>query len=517
MSESNYLFISVANKKSKKIEWYPLLEDGTVLLSAKVDNYEEYLRVAVSYSLQSRDHLKRYMDIRKAEYRDNPNECPKNNVLYAEFVGTHLIPVLGGERYLLNCKSNVASAKVVKDIRTGQYAIERSNDITYKFNRRSVESKLLTEFYGQIENGDYLLYYLNEFRNIRQIPVLILSGYGGSGKSTIINHFSSYKQHTCKSYFEEKYTGDFGNTSLIVQEEAEKESNCPKLSLNALKELSTNNIHRLRLMHSDPTTANGFVTILLSCNDNHKSLIMQMLNSKGEDVYSIKRRMSTFYFTEANKNWIKQNAPGTDIDRGHLVNEADDLQPDCTTDLDAHLNWLEDQGFFNSKKFTEKTTPLFVLVHSPRINICDRLSDNDALLLEELFNEFVTKLKGDTYKLSFVKETPTFNGNSRVTPEYRPIERAFFQIGNKIPGETKVRKQIEYVCPETFQVWRSNNAIRIGLLNPRALRDIYRKHNPEQENLIPQPNRINREAMEPTPLVQTIVANTFPVESTENN
>ena len=93
------------------------------------------------------------------------------------------------------------------------------------------------DFYAQLENGDCLLHYLNEFRHNRPLPAILTAGYGGSGKSTVLKHYTTYKQ-PCKTYFSgDLSVGNFGKTSLILCEEAEKDS-CKTLSLNKVKDMN---------------------------------------------------------------------------------------------------------------------------------------------------------------------------------------------------------------------------------------------------------------------------------------
>lgn len=488
-------FVRVIDAKTQTVNFYAMTDDNTIFKRCICNSLDSYSRM-VGFADYKYPYAKVVEDINRQQqaYRNLQQTPPSKDDLYKKLVLDNSFSITGDERLILNCKEKSPTTKLRYNPLSDEWFIEHHDDITFKFDKSiAKESPLLTNFYGQIENGEYLLYYLNEFRYQRQIPILCLLGFGGSGKSTVIKQFTSYKPLCCTKYFAERYTGDFGKTSLIVEEESD-EKNSPNLTLNSIKDLQTTTIHSIRRMYENPCKAYGFVTILFSSNKNQHSLMSQLLNIKGEDVESIKRRMSTFNFTEANNQYIRAN------ERGRELNEL--ILPDgsgISTPLDAHLNYLEEKGFFKQSKF-KKTTPLYLTIHSDAVEVCSRLSQNEGLLLEELYNTFIgvgtanqfvdgdvdntTTTKIDSYQLNFSTiesvVTTDKDGNEfkrNITRQLGGIETALKQCcGKNQPGEVVAKTKIEYVAPDVFVVKRSNNTIKIFLRNKSSLIKTYNQH-----------------------------------------
>jgi hypothetical protein len=345
--------------------------------------------------------------------------------------------------------------KIGTDPRTGFVVLNEHRDTIIKYDETAiVEDKIIQAFYDQLENGDYLLYYLNEFRHNRKIPVVLTSGYGGAGKSTVLKHFTVYKQ-PCKDYFKgDTSTSNFGYTSLILCEEADV-VNAPNLTLNRVKDTITTKYHTVRELYKDGRLVIGDVTILFSANSNALSLIMQLYNHKGEDVESIRRRTSTFNFTDANWSYLQRTGHNRYLNVEAIQSPLPDGRRSCP--IDAHLNYLESIHYFG--KF-QRGTKEFVLIHSPNVDLCSRLSQRSGAILEILRDVFKDSNDGDKYVVTRTSELmEAFRGEHKG-----PV------------GTKKASDDLEDICPKCCSVIRSNSELVIILKDKKKLIATYDAH-----------------------------------------
>jgi hypothetical protein len=267
-------FVAISNGGDKpKYKTYMFMNDGSVFLKSTCDSYKEWQD---TYAASS-DHgtpgiTKQMMDAALAAVITQVQVQTNNQITRAEAYTAlrreKTYSLINQPRMYLNCTQLRPTQKMTLDVRSDTWFLDYYDDITIRYdNTVRARSQLLEDFFSQIENGDYILYYLNEFRNIRKIPILCFAGTGGSGKTMVAQMFCSYKEDVCTSFFAEKYTGVFGKTSLVFTDEAD-ESSCERLNLNVVKRMQTSTEHDIRIMHTDPTKAYGFPTFVFCSNDN---------------------------------------------------------------------------------------------------------------------------------------------------------------------------------------------------------------------------------------------------------
>jgi hypothetical protein len=319
-------------------------EDGIIKChKAKIHNIRELFSLISSVDKPWLKIKKTYLERLNQILENLGDKKPKDtlSVLWQEIIENENL-FISEEVYHMNCDCKSPYLSVSHNAYHDKYILNHHEDITIKFNRISEFNKDVHDFFGGIENGFWLLYYLNKFRHNERIPAVLLFGEGGSGKSVVLSYFQSYKEESCKSFFKENFTGNFGATSLIIDEETSSAS-AKNFDLNVLKDLATNDIHSTRKMYSNPAQCKGHVTMLFSCNDNQRSLMMKELNKPGEDVASIKRRMSFFAFDKkAKENTEKIISNGGKI--WEWGRRTEDYQ--TPTVIDKHLNYLEDNKIF---------------------------------------------------------------------------------------------------------------------------------------------------------------------------
>lgn len=454
-------FVAMVDTKSKAVAWYPLTADGNVLSDITCDTLSELESAGDMETLALDAKTMKAMIAEVIQQRvaagvQKGDPSLKYDAIYRDVVREHLIPVKAAPVYYLNNDSMLPATKIGTDPRTGYTVLNEYKDTIIKYDETAiVEDKIIQAFYDQLENGDYLLYYLNEFRHNRKIPVVLTSGYGGAGKSTVLKHYTVYKQ-PCKDYFKgDTSTSNFGETSLILCEEADA-ANAPNLTLNRVKEAITSKYHSVRKLYKDGNLVVGDVTILFSANSNALSLIMQLYNHKGEDIESIRRRTSTFNFTKENWSYLQRTGHNRYLNVEAIQSPLPDGRRSCP--IDAHLNYLKSIHYFD--KF-QRGAKEFILKHSPNVDLCSRLSQRSGAILEILRHEFKNSNDGDKY----------------VMTQTSDLMRAFkSDKPNASIGEKKASNDLEDICPECFSVIRSNSELVIILNDKKKLVATYDAH-----------------------------------------
>ena len=381
-------FVSIPND-NRVIEKFALEKDNSFNENVKIVSMKNIIQVNKEGKLK----LDLNYIYKKIEAIQLADKTIKDNEALDRVMEEHTIlinPI--NTRYDLNSPDEFEKTKLVWDHESNSYFRVICNDVFHKYTYRAKEYPFLSEMLVRGENLKYLFYDLNEFRHNRPTAIKILCGDGGSGKSIWADYFSGYKKYGhCVGFFRgDNNTGEFGNTNLIIEEEGDKEK-ASALTLNVIKDMTgEKRFHRLRRLYKNAKYAYGFATLLFTCNRNSHSKIMTELNRKGEDVKSVRRRISTFNFDTVLSQWLETVVDGETI--GHWLGHANDLiiesNGDKWTHLDAHLNWLEETGFFNDPDF--KVKKQFVVVHSKHINICTGLSNDMNVLLECIYEYFIT-------------------------------------------------------------------------------------------------------------------------------
>ena len=478
-------FICTVDVKTKQLVRYAILADQTIYFTVKINSLETMKALERSMSFNVSTSI-------ISQNIDQIIQLSKSNggagILYTDAQKTVFndltINVLGNTYFQMNSISKLPQTRIEKNDNTGQYDLIFEHDVTIQCPKLFERNELIETVYGMIENGDYILYYLNEFRHGHKIPILVHVGPGGAGKTNAgINPFVNYKYpgKVCKNYFGgDNSTGELGNTSLIVEEESDKKKS-PNLSLNTLKDATTTDDHYIRRLYFDGVTARGFLTFLFSCNDNTRSYILNLLNAKGEDVISIRRRTSTFYFDKSLGDYLQLRDATTKKTFGQLFSEyiKIDIYGSGSSNMDRHLNYLERVGFFNAPKFNE-TSYNMLTVHSPRVNVCESLSNDMAVLLEELYVQFIIK-RNVKHILKYGSEeviTRSVRGGSPLIEwKPNPLEQAIMTITKGKPAKRSLIYNLNVVAKDAFEISRSNNNYVINLVNSEILQDAYVKYN----------------------------------------
>jgi hypothetical protein len=466
INDKDVYFVGCVKPDRDTISWYPIGTDDTVFTGATCDSLEELEKIAPCFSLgmslsTMRANINCVIKQRRAAGVTDDYALKRNNI-YREVVTEHLVFIESPPTVYLNCDSMKPCVKVGIDPLTDQVVLNKYEDIIIKYDPTVIrEDPIIRDFYAQLENGDCLLHYLNEFRHNRPLPAILTAGYGGSGKSTVLKHYTTYKQ-PCKTYFSgDLSVGNFGKTSLILCEEAEKDS-CKTLSLNKVKDMVTTEWHNVRTLYKDGFTAHGSVTLLFSANDRGESLVLRLYNHKGDDAKSIRRRTSTFHFNEANTEYLNKTQHGKYLNTTAIERP---LSGKRSTPIDAHLNYLESIGFFNNPRFEKTGDNKFLLIYSPHVSLGGKLYARSAKILEHLYEAFSGT---DSYKML---------RSSDLMDAFKSERRG--AIGLVTMGE-----DLEYVCPSTFEIDRVNGDYLIHLKNRGLLTDTYMAHI-EGTNVVP--------------------------------
>jgi hypothetical protein len=488
----NMAFVNIIDTKNKQLDKYAILSDGNIYFNVKIKNLDTLKLLEKSMVFNVSSAMLEYninIIIQTSKSGGNINGISHTDAMNIVFRDLS-INVTGNTIYQLNSTEKMPRTKAVKNINSGQFDIVFENDVVVHCPPMSERNELIESVYSQIENGDYILYYINEFRHCHKIPILVFVGPGGAGKTSAgVNPFISYKPagKVCKSFFAgDNSTGELGNTSLIVEEESDMKKS-PNLTLNMLKDSTTTNYHNIRRLYADSISARGFLTFLFSCNDNHRSHILSLLNAKGEDAVSIKRRTSTFYFDSRLANYLNQPMDSNIPDgksRGRVFSDYlnIDTHGDGSSPFDRHLNYLESIGFFNNNKF-KKLEYNLLTVHSPKINICESLSNDMGVLLEELYDYFIVG-KTDRRILKYDKEEIikySDNGNIFTNWKYNSLEQAIITITKGKPSKKTLLYNLNVVAKDAFSVVRSNSNYVIILKSSEILIDAYNKQNGNDE------------------------------------
>jgi hypothetical protein len=147
-----------------------------------------------------------------------------------------------------------------------------------------------------------------------------------------------------------------------------------------------------------------------------------------------------------------------------------------TTELDAHLNYLEDIGFFNNPKFV-KNNPLHLVIHSKRIPIGDRLSNGMSNLLAALHESFIQQGR-DVYVCNFnpKEHYEMVDGYRRELPLPK-IEKYLKDACSKAdPSLYMLKQHINAVAKDCFKFGLTYNNPKIEITNPEKLISIYKRY-----------------------------------------
>ena len=354
-------------------------------------------------------------------------------------------------RYILNSPYPTESTQVIYDVETKTYFKGILDDVMIRYSYRAKECKELTEFSTFLESPKHMWYALNEFRHNRKVGIQILCGDGGSGKSIWASFYSGYKKYRhCVGFFRgDNNTGNFGKTCLIVEEESDTQK-AKGLTLNVIKDMvggkSAKKMHYFRKLYNNASAAYGFVVLIFTSNRNRLSKINNELNKKGEDASSIRRRTSTFNFTKELSEWMSK--PYRDTTMGGYIAHLNDViveaNGDTWTLLDAHLNWLEETGYFNDPIF--QTGKEYIVVHSPHIGICTEHSNDMNVLLESVYEYFL-----DDKKTSWeIKKDEVECQNDPIMMALRNVSKS------KIVGTKRVKEHFAAINNSGLFEWKRN-------------------------------------------------------------
>jgi hypothetical protein len=471
---NDYGFISVINPSTKLSERYAILANGDIHYKLIIKKLGDLELEEQAYTFRKSFNSIKLLATTLYNSWIAQNANTTQTMSQAETIVMNDLTALvrGKSIYRMNSKTNKSSVKINYDELGEDYYLEFHEDTIKQFTPEVEENKFIQSFYEQIENGDILLYYLNEFRHVRPIPTIILAGTGGGGKSTPINHFTSYKRNWCSNFFKDKFTGDLGETSLIVEEESSSDSS-GTLTLNYWKKLQTDKLHALRRMKTDQFMAAGQVTILVSANKTtDTSHFLQLLNRKGEDINSILRRCSTFSVTDQNAQYLLQPHPfQTGEVMGQYMNEVN--KGETTTALDRHLNYLESIKYFDAPRF-KRTTPLYLLCHSPNVDICTRLSNVSANFLEALASVFA---KQDKITIDMPEKKDIFEFETKEERCPSKLVFALWELAsNKKPSQSNIRKHFQDLTDNCFKFYRSTGINRVKLTDREKFNLICKEH-----------------------------------------
>lgn len=474
----NYLgksifFVAYTNSRKESVNWYAVDDDGQVFMNATCNTLVELERVSpfLASGMTRTIMMSNIARILKQRRQANVTDAHALNrdVIYKEIVNDHLVAITSPPTFRLNCTEMKPSSRLKPNLQTGELNIVHYKDVIVKYDPSVIiEDKTIQAFYDQLENGDYLLYYLNEFRHNQKLPALLLAGDGGSGKSTVLKSYTAYKV-PCTTFFKrDSNTGNFGDTSLVLCEEADK-SSCGNLTLNLVKDAITTERHNIRKLYCDNTQVVGNITILFSANNNKHSLVLNLYNQKGEDAVSVKRRTSTFNFTDTNALYMTTNGCGKYLNEKILECPLADGRR--STLIDAHLNYLESIHYFDNPKFI-KGELLLVVVHSPNVVVCTRLSIRSGVILERLY--------------SASKDYPV--GSKIKCVRSGDVLAAFSYERGKIPSRKGIMNDLEDICPGCFHVGHSNTDHVLTLIDKDKLSKMYFDHMGKIEDIIDYPN-----------------------------
>ena len=490
-------FVNIIDTKTKQLDRYAILADGTIYYNVKIKTMDtlKLLEKSMAFNISTATldtNVATILQASKSTGGQGISTADATKIIFNDLS----VNVTGNTVFQMNSKAKLPATRIEKNDNTGQYDLIFENDVTIQCPNIIERNELIETVYSKIENGDYILYYLNEFRRCRKIPILVFVGPGGTGKTNAgVNPFISYKPagKVCKKYFGgDNSTGELGNTSLIVEEESDKYKS-PTLTLNTLKDSTTSNEHFVRRLFFDGVSARGFLTFIFSCNDNNKSLILNLLNAKGEDVISIRRRTSTFYFDKSLGEYLQlRDASGKTY--GQLFSEyiKVDVYGSGSSNMDRHLNYLESINFFDNPKF-KATSYNMLTVHSPKVNVCESLSNDMAVLLEELYAQFILGKK-DKHILRYereetVKPSRIMDGHSFSEWRMNPLEQAIMTITKSKPAKQSLLYNLNVVAKDAFTITRSNSNYVINLITPDILLEAYLKYNGPDEMDVP--NKLN--------------------------
>lgn len=352
--------------------------------------------------------------------------------------------------------------------------IKQYDRIDFSKDRNMVRNfSNIIKYFKTIKGGMFILYYLNEFRKGKKIPVIIFKGVAGSGKNIVVYLFASYKNGTSSTFFsDDKFeTGNLTRSSLITLHET-NEMSSSKFSIEKLKDQSESVEHDVRQMHSLTQRTTGFKTFLFTCNNRKENslLLRELYNNTKNDLLPLRRRISVFDFGQDSVDYIKD---GIGDFLGKEITKPTFRDGKVYTIIDALLNYLEDNGHFNMERLKHtcgenniKTEEMYYIFRTPEDEFKEKYPDFILSMFElvysakdqkveihsDIFTEFLIekrlKLKSvpvlndsfQKYDLNFIK---AINGSTRRESYIKIIDMVeankFFT--EQFPGTNNIKEQ----------------------------------------------------------------------------